>query len=390
MNHCPHCGHELEAQSKFCPYCGKRLVKRSFSSGKPIIVIAVIAIIAAVLTLTLTSLGKPFSQNTRAIARAASSLVLIKVYDVNDIPLATGSGFAAIDDGIIITNYHVIEGDAYRIEAIDEKGNAMDADAIIAYDEEQDIAILRFNQSELRPLATTDGFHLSRGDSVTAIGSPIGFQNMVSTGIFSQYLNLVDVNRTHLLFTASISPGSSGGALFNDKGKVIGITSGSYLEGNDIYYAIPFSYVSALYDAHLPEDELTPAELWAKSEHTYSPTYVRNHGYKLGQQTIVVDGYVSVLMYDVYLVDSPDLMIYDERVYQLEDSLSKAISSALNELEDNNLTLVCVREYGRQFPDFIGGCRVKLRGTVRIYPEDKSKNNLVFVVSEIVSYEEVR
>ena len=165
MNHCPHCGKALEEPCTFCPYCGKLLPKQTApkpasppqapkkapkSHTKTAALLAIPAVIVLILAVLLTKSDKPFSQDTAAIAKASASVVTIYTYDVNNIPLAIGSGFAAFEEGIIVTNHHVIEGDTYRIEAMTESGTVMEAESVIAYDAEKDIAILRFYDCPLR------------------------------------------------------------------------------------------------------------------------------------------------------------------------------------------------------------------------------------------------
>jgi len=95
-------------------------------------------------------------------------------------------------------------------------------------------------------LGIGDSMNLKKGEKTVAIGSPTGFTNTVSTGIFGNYLDIG--NYFQILSSASLSPGSSGGALFNDRGEVIGITSGAYTDGNDLYYSIKLDASKLLLD----------------------------------------------------------------------------------------------------------------------------------------------
>ena len=86
---------------------------------------------------------------------------------------------------------------------------------------------------------------MMRAEPVIAIGSPKGFTNTVSTGIISNIYNEDGFNR--IQFTAPISPGSSGGALFNGNGEVIGITSSTYIDSQNLNFAIQITEVIDLY-----------------------------------------------------------------------------------------------------------------------------------------------
>lgn len=183
----------------------------------------------------------PFNDNPEAITAASSSVVMLFVYDSSNELFATGSGFPIIEDGIIVTNYHVING-ADHITANTETELFFNIDEIVAVDVERDIAILRTNAKvgfELLPIGNSEA--LMKGEKVVAIGSPLGLINTVSEGMFSNIR--AEGTCDYLQFTAAISPGSSGGALFNNKGEVIGITSASYVEGQNLNLAIPIEDV---------------------------------------------------------------------------------------------------------------------------------------------------
>ncbi len=389
MGHCPYCGKALEELCSFCPYCGKQLPSQpkpadqtvsthktpvSFSPKKMLLMGLPVVIILA-LVLMLTRSGKPFSEDTRAIAQASASVVTIHTYDINNVPLMNGSGFAAIDKGIIVTNYHVIEGDTYRIEAVTESGTVMEADTILCYDAARDIAILKFYDCTLPCLPTTAGMDLERGEPLTAIGSPIGFNNMVSTGVLSQYLENSYAHMWQLLFTTSISHGSSGGALFNDEGNVVGITSGGYEGGNEIYYAVPFIYVQELYDNRSPADEITPAKLWEQSEHGYTVDYVLAFPRQLSGKTIELSGYASAVHHDLYLVTLPN---------QVLDPKAADLSDLIYDQRKAGISIMCQRESRGSFPEDLAGKYVTLRGKVMVYGENTTGDDVRFIVSEVI------
>jgi len=84
---------------------------------------------------------------------------------------------------------------------------------------------------------------LKVGQKVYAIGSPLGFENSMSEGIISGLRNYDEMERNLIQITASISPGSSGGAVVNDKGELIGISTLSAKEGQNLNFAIPIDDV---------------------------------------------------------------------------------------------------------------------------------------------------
>lgn len=272
----------------------------------PLLAFLLLAAIGALLIFN--PFSRNFSDDPNAIEKAADSVVKLNMYDANGILLATGSGFAAFDKDILITNHHCIDGNVYSIEAQRKDGSAFPIDSVVTYDKEKDIAILRAPNCGLIPLKTDAGLDAKQGEKVSAIGSPDGIGSMYSTGVISKAESMGSY--TALLSTASISGGSSGGALFNDHGKVIGITSAERIGANDIYLSVPIEYAKALYDNRTPEEEMTVAAWYDQSEHSYTADYLISFGSKLHGQTVTAFGYISGMDADIYLVSAPDLIAF--------------------------------------------------------------------------------
>lgn len=187
---------------------------------------------------------KDFADNPAKIETASKSVVKINCYNSRGDLSATGSGFAMFEDGIIITNYHVIENEAFNVELTLEDNTTHKVNTVVAVDKENDIAILKSEKDlGLSLLEKGDTKKLKKGEKVVAIGSPLGLINTVSTGVFSGF-----IQNEVLQFTASISNGSSGGALFDNEGKVLGITFASFKEGQNLNLAIPIEMVVDLWN----------------------------------------------------------------------------------------------------------------------------------------------
>ena len=101
---------------------------------------------------------------------------------------------------------------------------------------------------------------LLRGQPVTAIGSPKGVINTVSSGNISNIVYYSEEIPDYIQFTAPISPGSSGGALFDEKGAVVGLCVSYLKEGEAMYYAIPMKYVEEMYRAAGEKENITLAK----------------------------------------------------------------------------------------------------------------------------------
>ena len=188
--------------------------------------------------------AKPFSTDYEAINEAAQSMFLVEVYGANDTVLGTGSGFIAFDEHYFVTNHHVIEDAKYLI-VVDDNGKEYKVIDLLVADEEKDIAILSFDEAaNYRPLPLCVEDNLLRGQPIVAIGSPKGVRNTVTTGNIS---NLIDDNGTHIIqFTAAASPGSSGGAIFNDRGEVIGLIFSKRNDAENMNYAVSIDEVILL------------------------------------------------------------------------------------------------------------------------------------------------
>ena len=236
-----------------------------------------------------------FSNDPDAIAIASKSVVKLNCYDRSGDLYATGSGFACFEDNVIVTNYHVIEDNVYRIEASTEDGKKFDIAYVVATDKEKDIAILATATPHgLTLLKAGDSSTLQKGEKVVAIGSPLGLINSVSTGVFSGY---VDENYMNVLqFTASISSGSSGGALFNDHGEVLGITFASYEGGQNLNLAIPIKQVEYLLNNN-SSSKMTVADFYGTQTPTYTVDYVLKNYDELLLREFYIEGYVSVYSY---------------------------------------------------------------------------------------------
>lgn len=133
------------------------------------------------------------------IENIKDSVVMIRTYDKKGNELSTGSGFCAFEKNYIVTNYHVIEG-AYEIKIITDENKTYRISTILAFNAYDDLAILSGN-FELKPLKIGSSANLKAGTEITAIGSPKGQLNTVSTGVISNADNEYEIR-----ITAPISP----------------------------------------------------------------------------------------------------------------------------------------------------------------------------------------
>ena len=194
--------------------------------------------------------GYSFREDYDALDEAAKSLFYVEVYNNEFQCLASASGFICFDEHLFVTNYHVIdiEGAAF-LRIWDDDDNRYLIEDIEAVDPEHDIAIMRFPDGiRYRSLELDTESELKRGQPVVTIGSPRGFQGTVAFGNLSAFPKMNEKGDFRMIqFTAPTSHGSSGGCLFDDTGKVIGITSAGSDDGQNIGFAVPSGYLRDLY-----------------------------------------------------------------------------------------------------------------------------------------------
>ncbi|MFL2911831.1 MAG: S1C family serine protease [Opitutales bacterium] len=148
-------------------------------------------------------------------------------------PVGLGSGFLIHPDGYVVTNDHVVAGERkISITQFSQSGEELlkknfDNVRIVATGGNLDLALLKIEGQEttgfpIVPLGQS--IELNQGDRVFAIGSPLGLERSVSEGIVS-LRNRIISDRIHIQTTAEISPGNSGGPLFNYRGEVVGVNN---------------------------------------------------------------------------------------------------------------------------------------------------------------------
>jgi len=171
-------------------------------------------------------------------------------------PGGLGSGFIINEDGFLMTNFHVIEGETQiSVEVYLQTGGELERKTykqvrIIAINKFADLALLKIEDKEAPKfkyvlLGSADA--LAVGDGVFAIGSPLGLERTVTEVILSTKTRQM-AGEIFLQTTAQINPGNSGGPLFNLRGEVIGITNMKITFGEGLGFAIPVESVKFFLD----------------------------------------------------------------------------------------------------------------------------------------------
>lgn len=216
-------------------------------------------------TLTLTDRAEAAALTFQEIYRQVSPSV-VSITAALPMGISQGTGVVMTADGYIITNAHVIEG-AFRADVSLEDGRSFPA-RLVGSDQATDLAVLKVEAAALPPAVFGDSDQMVVGDTVVAIGNPMGEQlrGTMTDGILSAINRDMEVDgntMTLLQTTAALNTGNSGGALVNDQGQVVGITnmklisnvSDNSLEG--LGFAIPTATVKPVVDALIADGVVT-------------------------------------------------------------------------------------------------------------------------------------
>jgi serine protease Do len=171
-------------------------------------------------------------------------------------PSGLGSGFFLNEEGFLITNFHVIEGETQiSIEVYHQTAGQLERKTykqvrIVAMNKFADLALLKIDDKgapKFKHVQIGSADALSVGERVFAIGSPLGLERTVTEGILSTKTRQMGGD-LYLQTTAQINPGNSGGPLFNLYGEVVGVTNMKITSGEGLGFAIPSEMVRFFLD----------------------------------------------------------------------------------------------------------------------------------------------
>lgn len=196
------------------------------------------------------------AKDVSTIARETSpAVVRIVVRDQAGAELGSGSGFVVSTNGNTVTNYHVVHiPRAAQGEARFVDGASYQVEGVLATDPDRDLAVLKLRAvgREFRSVRLGQSESVQIGERVVAIGSPlaglapVSTEATVSDGIVSGIRDWPEHRTKIFQITAPISPGSSGGALVNTTGEVIGVTFAQLVGGQNLNFAIPAEWIQPL------------------------------------------------------------------------------------------------------------------------------------------------
>ena len=192
--------------------------------------------------------------------KVAPAVVLIK--GTTDAGEVLGTGFLISPDGKIATNLHVV-ADLRKAGVQLASGERFDSFSVLSFDSRKDIAIIKIPGFDLPAVQLGNSNQIQVGEPVLAVGSPLGLQGSVTTGVISSIRDDPLGGGFKVLQTdAAANPGNSGGPLVNGQSQVVGIITFKIRGGENINFAIPINYLRGLAEA--PASAMTLDDLRVK------------------------------------------------------------------------------------------------------------------------------
>src|SRR5262245_12474024 len=300
---CPR-GHVVTRSAIFCPDCWELVAparppmrKRVFWPLVSGSLFAAVYVAWAVVR-AITTAGQPTGPVANA-QRVLPAVMTIEVLDSTDASLSQGSGFLMDSTGRAVTAYHVLQG-AHRAVARLPDGRLYDVLHVDAWDSLADLAVFSVGRSGpggiRRPRAPRYPAlrrmpRARAGEPVVVVGSPEGFANSLSDGLVSAIRSTEEGDRIQL--TAPISPGSSGGPVFDAKGRVLGVVVERFEEGQNLNFASPVTKLVPLLGRH---DALALPEFGARTRDPESGTStLADELFEIGNRHYESDRYQEAL-----------------------------------------------------------------------------------------------
>jgi hypothetical protein len=267
---CIQCGAQNKADAVFCVSCGQLLyhehpstpqLKARIGQRKWLIIACLLLGLAVVIAVLLIPKSEKVSQSAEAIKIPSPSTELvgapvltIVAANQRGTAVSQGSGFIITSDGLAGSNYHVIKG---AVSAVAQccNGRVFEIRSIEGADLEKDLVLFQLYEQgstqkpqNLPHVTLGSSTDVTVGQKVIAIGSPQGLENTVSDGILSAVRDYKSTR--YLQITAPISPGSSGGPVLNESGKMVGVATFQFEQGQNLNFAVDAGHLRPLMDQH--------------------------------------------------------------------------------------------------------------------------------------------
>ena len=183
------------------------------------------------------------TQDASVVVRQAMAAVVV-IRGSSASGESTGSGFVIAPDGTIVTCLHVIKDLSSGAVQL-ANGDVFDSFSVRAFDERRDLAIIQIAGFDLSSLAMGNANQLQAGEPVLLIGSPLGLDRTITTGVVSAIRDLEGVGRI-IQTDAAANPGNSGGPLLNSRGEAIGVLDSKLRDAENLNFAVSINYVQGM------------------------------------------------------------------------------------------------------------------------------------------------
>jgi S1-C subfamily serine protease len=263
---------------------------------------------------------------TTAAARLAPSVVNVEIGRRGG-----GSGFVFADDGLILTNSHVVaHGKRLHVTLLD--GRRLPAD-LIGDDPHTDLAVLRVSANDLVPASLGDSSRLAPGQLVIALGNPFGFQHTVTAGVVSATGRSLRARTGRLIeqliqTDAALNPGNSGGPLVTSTGQVVGVNTAVIAGGQGIAFAVPVNTAKLVIPALVRDGRVRRAVLGISAQPVRIATaIVRALGWRYERGTLVTDVHDAFPAQTAGLQPGDILLDFDGAALQGPDDLVRLLTA---------------------------------------------------------------
>lgn len=202
--------------------------------------------------------------------KCSPAVFMIETYDMDGDLFATGSGFLIHSNGTAVTNFHVLEN-AFQAKAVLTDGTKVAVKGVLEYNSQEDWAVIQLDSQKAYPfLSVGNSTQVKGGQKIFTIGNPMGLTNTISEGLVSNPKRLVG-EQTFIQISAPISEGSSGGALLNETGEVIGVTTAGYIVGQNLNFAVPIHTIKQAVSGKTFISLQKMTENWTKQQYQNLP-----------------------------------------------------------------------------------------------------------------------
>ena len=248
-----------------------------------------------------------------------------------DAAKGSGSGFIVTGDGYAVTNSHVVNG-RQRLLAETNEGDRVDAQ-VIGDDPATDIALLKLAAKDLPHVAISDSTLLRVGQLVIAMGSPLGLQSTVSTGVVSATGRSMRSGSGRMIesiiqHSAPINPGNSGGPLLDSRGHVVGVNTAVIAMAQGIGFAVPSNTAQWVTTEILSYGRVRRRELGISAESIQVPRSLMRDTDLLSNRLVLVHEVVPRSLAAQAGIEVDDMIFaLNDRLVESVDDLHRLLSA---------------------------------------------------------------